>query len=399
MIQLAEAPAPIDVTAAPTLKQRLASVDVVRGAVMVLMALDHVRDYVTKLRFQPEDLQQGSAALFATRWVTHFCAPAFFLLAGVGIGLAMQRGKSAAAMSRYLVSRGLWLLVLELIITPIGWQFGFDLVPAFALVLWALGWSMIVMAALVHAPQVMVAALAAALIVGHNLLDGVRPDAFGAFAPLWQFLHVPGFIIPGMLFGGYPLIPWVAVMALGYLLANAYQWDSQRRRRMLVLVGVAAIAAFIVLRAMNGYGNSTPWSSQRTPALTVASFLNVRKYPPSLLYLLMTLGPILIALALTERARGAVARWLAVYGRVPLFFYVGHIFVAHLAAMALALLQSGQLRRVPIIHDPAAIPASHGVGLPGVYLAWAIVVLLMYYPCLRFARLKETRSEWWIRYL
>ena len=399
MIQLAEAPAPIVVPVAPTPKQRLASVDVVRGAVMVLMALDHVRDYVTKLRFQPEDLQQGSAALFATRWVTHFCAPAFFLLAGVGIGLAMQRGMSAAALSRYLVTRGLWLLVLELIITPIGWQFGFDLVPAFALVLWALGWSMIVMAALVHAPQVMVAALAAALIVGHNLFDGVRPDAFGAFAPVWQFLHVPGFIIPGVLFGGYPLIPWVAVMALGYLLANAYAWDVQRRRRMLVLVGIAAIAAFIVLRAMNGYGNTTPWSSQRTPALTVASFLNVRKYPPSLLYLLMTLGPIFIALALTERARGAVAKWLAVYGRVPLFFYVGHIFVAHLAAMALALLQSGELRRVPIIHDPAAIPASHGVGLPGVYLAWAIVVLLMYYPCLRFARLKETRREWWIRYL
>ena len=399
MIQLAEAPAPIDVTAAPTLKQRLASVDVVRGAVMVLMALDHVRDYVTKLRFQPEDLQQGSAALFATRWVTHFCAPAFFLLAGVGIGLAMQRGMSAAAMSRYLVTRGLWLLVLELIITPIGWQFGFELFPAFALVLWALGWSMIVMAALVHAPKAMVAALAAALIVGHNVFDGVRPDAFGAFAPLWQFLHAPGFIIPGVLFGGYPLIPWVAVMALGYLLANAYQWDTERRRRMLVLVGVAAIAAFIVLRAMNGYGNSTPWSSQRTPALTVASFLNVRKYPPSLLYLLMTLGPIFIALALTERAGGAVAKWLDVYGRVPLFFYVGHIFVAHLAAMALALFQSGELRRVPIIHDPAAIPASHGVGLPGVYLAWAIVVLLMYYPCLRFARLKETRREWWIRYL
>ena len=399
MIQLAE-PAVRTFSTAPTAPaSRLTSVDVVRGAVMVLMALDHVRDYVTNLRFQPEDLQRASAALFATRWVTHFCAPAFFLLAGIGIGIAMRRGRTAAEMSRYLMTRGLWLLALELVITPVGWQFGFDLVPAFALVLWALGWSMIVMALLVHAPRSAVAAFSGVLIVGHNLLDGVRSEAFGRLAPLWQFLHVPGFIVPGGLFGGYPLIPWVAVMALGYLLAEAYGWDAERRRRTLIVAGLGAIAAFLLLRAIKGYGGPVAWTAQRTTALTIASILNLRKYPPSLLYLLMTLGPILVALALAERARGASARWLAVYGRVPLFFYVGHIFVAHLVAMGLALVQSGELRRVPIIHNPAAIPASHGVNLPGVYVAWAIVVILMYYPCLRFARLKETRRDWWIRYL
>jgi uncharacterized membrane protein len=380
-------------------RARIASVDVVRGAVLVLMALDHVRDYVTILRFQPEDLSRATAALFATRWVTHFCAPAFFLLAGIGIGIAANRGAPPRDSSRYLITRGLWLLVLELVITPIAWQFGFRLVPAFALVLWALGWSMIVMGLLVFMPRTVVGVLSVIVIAGHNLFDGVRPDSLGALAPLWSALHVPGFVIPGVLFVGYPLVPWFAVMALGYVLAGAFTWEDASRRKLFVVLGVAAIALFIALRGMNGYGNTFPWSEQRTAALTVASFLNVRKYPPSLMFLLMTLGPVLVALALAERARGWFADWLAVYGRVPLFYYVGHIAVAHLVAMGLALAQSGELRRVPIIHDPAAVPAAHGVGLVGVYIAWLIVVALMYYPCREFARLKETRTNWWVRYL
>jgi len=380
-------------------RARIASVDVVRGAVMVLMALDHVRDYVTNLRFQPEDLTQGTAALFATRWVTHFCAPAFFLLAGIGIGISANRGAKPRDLSRYLIARGLWLLVLDLVITPIGWQFGFRLVPAFALVLWALGWSMIAMALLVHLPRALVGVLSVVVIAGHNLFDDVSPESLGALAPIWTALHVPGFAIPGVLFVGYPVVPWFAVMALGYVLAGAFTWKDVSRRRLFLILGVAAVALFIVLRAMNGYGNSFQWAAQRTPALTVASFLNVRKYPPSLMFLLMTLGPVLVALALTERARGRFADWLTVYGRVPLFYYVFHIAVAHVVAMALALAQSGELRRVPIIHDPGAVPASYGVGLVGVYIAWMIVVLLMYYPCREFARLKETRTDWWLRYL
>ncbi len=378
---------------------RVRSVDVVRGAIMVLMALDHVRDYVTELRFPPENLARGTAALFATRWVTHFCAPAFFLLAGVGIGIARDRGQSPAALSRYLVTRGIWLLVLDLVITPIAWQFGFRLIPAFAIVLWTLGWSMIVMALLVHLPRRVVATIALVLIAGHNLLDGIRPEALGAFAPLWQVLHVPGFVVPGKLLVLYPLIPWVGVMALGYVIAAVYSWDASRRRKLLASCGVAAVIVFVLLRSVNGYGNPAPWTAQRTPALTVASFLNVLKYPPSLQFLLMTLGPVLIALSLTERARGKFADRLTVYGRVPLFFYVGHIVAAHAVAMALALAQGGELRRLPIVHNPGAIPEWYGVGLAGVYVAWLIVVLLMYYPCRQFARLKETRSDWWLRYL
>src|SRR5687768_6366432 len=190
------------------LQSRVLSVDVVRGAVMVLMALDHVRDYVMNLRFPPENLARGSTALFATRWVTHFCAPAFFLLAGLGIGIAMQRGKSRGEMSRFLLTRGLWLVILELTITSVGWRFGFDLLPLFGVVLWALGWSMVVMAALIHLPRGMVGAIGVLMIVGHNLLDGVRPETFGAWAPLWHVLHAPGFAVPGKLLIAYPLIPW-----------------------------------------------------------------------------------------------------------------------------------------------------------------------------------------------
>ena len=212
---------------------------------MVLMALDHVRDYVTDVRIRPEDLSRASVALFATRWVTHVCAPAFFLLAGVGIGISMSRGRSPAHKGRMLLTRGLWLVVLDLTVSAVGWQFGFDLVPAFALVIWALGWSMIVMAALVHLPQSVVASLSLVAIALHNLLDGVRPDALGAFAPFWHFLHVPGFALPGTLFIAYPLVPWFAVMALGYVLAPIYGWPPARRRRVLIWSGVAATAAFV----------------------------------------------------------------------------------------------------------------------------------------------------------
>jgi uncharacterized membrane protein len=382
--------------AAPPLRVR--SIDVVRGAVMVLMALDHVRDWVTDVRFQPEDLARSSAALFATRWVTHFCAPTFFFLAGVGIGLARAKGGSGHGLTRFLLARGVWLLILELVITPIGWQFGFQLIPAFALVLWALAWSMIAMALLIRIRADVLAVLALAMIAGHNLLDPVRAEDLGALAIPWRLLHVPGFAIPGVLFTAYPLVPWVAVMALGSVAAAVYEWPAERRRRVLIGAGAAAIAAFIVLRAVNRYGNPAPWAAQRTAALTVASFFNVLKYPPSLDYLLMTLGPMLIALAAVENARGAVMRWLSVYGRVPLFFYVVHIFVAHAIAVLLALAESGTLRRIPVVTDPGSIPPWYGVPLPGVYLAWALVVALMYYPCRQMALLKNTRRDWWLRY-
>jgi uncharacterized membrane protein len=379
--------------------QRIAAIDIVRGAVMVVMALDHVRDWVSSARISPEDLSRASLALFATRWVTHFCAPTFFLLSGISIGIVQARSRSRAASSRRLVLRGAWLLVLELVITPIGWQFGFQLIPAFALVLWALGWSMIVMAVLVHVPVRVIAAAALLVIAGHNLLDGIRPESFGTMAWVWRVLHVPGFAIPGVLFVAYPLIPWVAVMSLGYALAVVYDWEATRRCRSLLWWGVAASALFVALRAVNGYGDPTSWSPQRTSLLTLASFLNVRKYPPSLDFLLMTIGPALVALAVAERVRGHLAGWLAVYGRVPLFFYVIHIFAAHAVAGLLAFVQGGELRRIQVVHNPASTPSWYGLPLPGVYVVWAFVVIVLFYPCRRLAAFKNRSTARWTRYV
>ncbi|MGH7679542.1 MAG: DUF1624 domain-containing protein, partial [Gemmatimonadaceae bacterium] len=321
------------------------------------------------------------------RWVTHFCAPAFCLLAGMGIGL-LGRTRGPAEMSRYLLTRGLWLIVLDLVITPIGWRFSLSILPAFALVLWALGLSMILMAGLIHLPKALVAAIALVAIAGHNAFDAVQPQSLGAFGPWWLVLHGPGFAIPGKLLIAYPLVPWFAVMALGWVLSDVYSWEPARRRQFFIWCGVGAVVLFVALRAFNAYGNTFPWTTQRTFGLTVASFLNLRKYPPSLQFLLMTLGPTLVALAFAERARGRVADWLAVYGRVPLFYYVGHIFVAHALAMALMLVQGGELRTVNVITDQGSLPEWYGLSLPGVYAAWAIVVATMYYPCRWFGKLK-----------
>lgn len=379
-------------------RARVDAIDIVRGLAVVLMALDHTRDYTTALRFQPEDLSQTSLAVFLTRWVTHVCAPTFVLLAGVGIGLASRR-QAPVALRRFLVTRGLWLLVLELVVTPIGWQFGFEPLPAFALVLWALGWSMIVMAALVGLPSRVVGVLGAVLVAGHNLADGVRPEAFGALAWLWQALHVPGFLWPGGIFIGYPLLPWLGVMMLGVAAADLWTWEGDRRRRLLVTAGATSLVLFALLRAMNGYGNPAPWRPQASMALTVVSFLNVLKYPPSLQFLLMTLGLTALVLAAAERGRGAIARVLATYGRVPLFFYVAHIFVVHAVAVLVAFAQSGEWRRIQVVTHPEAIPPWFGLSLPGVYVAWACVVAALYAPCRAVDHCKSTRAAWWWRYL
>ncbi|HEX7937704.1 MAG TPA: heparan-alpha-glucosaminide N-acetyltransferase domain-containing protein [Gemmatimonadaceae bacterium] len=379
-------------------RDRLASVDIVRGAVMVLMALDHVREFVTNQRFQPEDLTRASVALFATRWVTHFCAPSFFLLAGLGIGLAMNRGKTAADMSRFLAVRGVWLMILDLTISDFGWGFSLHMAPVFAVVIWTLGLSMLCMAALVRIPRAAVLTLSLALIALHNLFDAVQPAQLGALAPAWILLHVPGFLVPGTFLSTYPLVPWVGVMGAGYVLASVYQWEPARRRSFLLWTGLAATALFVVLRATHSYGNPLLWTPQRTPELTAAAFFNVRKYPPSLQFLLMTLGPALVALSLAESARGRIADWVVTYGRVPLFYYCVHIYVGHVLAIALAAVQVGGLHRINILTEVDKLPAGYGVGLPGVYATWITVVVIMYFACRWFAELKATRSWWWLRY-
>lgn len=372
---------------------RIVSVDLLRGAIMIVMALDHVRDFFMVVPYQPEDLDKSNIALFLTRWITHFCAPTFFLLAGTGIGLTLIRGRTVAEASRFLLTRGLWLVFLEFTVVAIGWRFEFALIPIIPLVIWALGVSMIALALLIRLPSTAIIAIALIMIGGHNLLDGIKPETFGAFSPLWTVLHVQA-PIGDDIFIGYPLIPWIGVMALGFALADVYRWDVDRRRRFLLRAGTAATLGFIVLRATNLYGDAQPWSTQPTGVMTVASFLNASKYPPSLLYLLMTLGPMLIVLALLERAKGTVARWITVYGRVPFFYYILHIYLIHTLAVILARLQGSSAPAM--FGEGTQWP---GVGLGGVYLAWVVTILLLYFPCRWFAGLKARRKDWWLSYL
>jgi uncharacterized membrane protein len=377
--------------------QRVESVDLLRGMVMIIMALDHTRDYFSVLRFPPEDLSRATPLLFFTRWITHLCAPAFFLLAGLGAALSLSRGRSKKSLSWFLLTRGLWLMFLEATVMQFAWNFAWGF-PIFLIVIWALGLSMIVLAGLVFLPEMAVAAIALAMIFGHNLLDGIQPASFGSLAGIWNLLHAPGFAIPGKVFIAYPLIPWVGVMALGFALGRVYRWEPADRRRFLLRAGAGAIVTFLVLRGFNLYGNPAQWAVQDTPAMTVASFLNTLKYPPSLHFLLMTLGPAFILLALFERVRGKLADFAMVYGRVPFFYFILHIFIIHLLAYAFAVAQGGTGSFLGL--DISSYPEWYGTSLPGVYLAWAIVVLICYVPCRMYADFKRRRTDlMWPSYL
>ena len=391
---------------------RLESVDLLRGIIIVIMSLDHLREYLTYLAFPPENLSLTWPGLFFTRWITHFCAPLFFFLAGTGAYLAQKRGFDGPRISRFLWTRGLWLMVLEITIIDFAWAFR----PfAFAGVIWALGLSMVVMAAVVRLPVRWVAAFGLAMMFLHNLLDPIQPEALGRFGWLWKFVHAPGFIpiIPerGILLVLYVLVPWVGVMAAGFGLGALLQLPAQKRRRFMAAVGLAAIALFVMLRATNIYGNPSgtpfpgagPFVPQHSAAMSLVAFLNVEKYPPSLQFLLMTLGPGILALAAfdgIQSARNAIARVLIVFGRVPLFYYVIHIYAAHLIAIAVALACHQPTKRL-LDGSYFVSPPEPGYGhhLPFIYLIWILLNVALYFPCRRYAEYKRTHRQWWLSYL
>jgi uncharacterized membrane protein len=364
---------------------RLPGVDRMRGLVIVLMALDHVRLFLhgEALRFSPTDLAHTYPALFLTRFVTHYCAPTFALLAGVGAFLHLAKGRDPAKTRRFILSRGLWLIVLDVaFIGPI-FMGGFGKIGLGTL--WAIGGGLIALAALISLPARAVLAVGAAVLLFHDLLDGVRAADLGAFGPFWSLLHEPGalpFGLPGRM--GYPILPWIGVVALGFGLGPLFLEDVKRRAGLFLRVGFVMLCLFLALRAGNFYGDPRPWSVQATPVLTALSFIDVSKYPPSLLYALVTIGPALMLTPLLERMIGVAGGVLADFGRTPLFFYVLHLYV--LGAVALAL---GQ----------AIAPENGRTDLLGVYLAWIALVAALYPLCRWFARLKRRRDDWWLSYL
>ncbi len=380
---------------------RDATIDRMRGTVIVLMVLDHVRWFLSNARFDPSDPAQTAVPLFFTRWATHFCAPVFMMLAGVGAYLALGRGRDGRGLSRFLLTRGAWLVLLELTVARFGWAFNLDYHYSSALVLWALGWCMIALAVIVRLPRPVVAALAVGMIAGHNLLDGVMPGGWGRWAWLWTILHVPGPIElgPARFDVLYPLVPWLGVMAGGFALGPLFAKPPAERDRVLVRTGLVMTAAFLVLRLANGYGDPAPWTPQATSIRTVLSFLATTKYPPSLLFLLMTLGPALAALPVFARWRGSVAEVVRTLGRVPLFFWLLHVPLVHAIALLLSLTRYGMVVPWLVENPPAEPPPGYGYGLVVVYAVALGVVALLYPACRWFAEVKRRRRDPWLSYL
>ena len=380
-------------------RTRLDSIDLLRGLVMVLMALDHTRDFFGGSGANPRDV--AAPALFLTRWITHYCAPTFIFLAGLSAFLYGARGRSTGEVSRYLFTRGLFLVVLEFTVVTFGWTFAPFTPHVLAQVIWAIGMCMIVLSVLVYLPRAVIAAIALAMIAGHNLLDGIRAETLGSMAWLWTILHQQGLLKFGegaSAYVLYPLVPWIGVMAAGYALGPVFQREAGERRRLLVWLGGGITAGFILLRASNLYGDPAPWQMHDTGLATVLSFINCEKYPPSLLYLMMTLGPSLLLLAAFEGMRGRLAGWIAVFGRVPLFYYVAHIYLLHLLALAFVFATYSDVSWL-FADGPPRKPPGYGLSLPAIYAVWLGALMLLYPACRWFAALKQRRGEWWWSYL
>ena len=380
-------------------KERIISVDMLRGWVMITMALDHTRDYTTYYHFNAEDLTQTTILLFITRWVTHFCAPVFVFVAGIGTGLGGINGKSKKQLSHFLWTRGVWLIILEFTVIKLGWTFNFSDHTVVLQVIWALGASMLALAALIHLSHKWILAIGIVMVFGHNLLDGVNPASLGWLSPIVKILHVRSEINfgPIKILTIYPLIPWIGVMALGYVFAEFYRLEKKVRQEKMLILGVAVVSLFILIRGLNSYGNFKPWSEQSSFVMTLASFLNVAKYPPSLSYLLMTLGPTIILLVVFEKIRGWFSGFLIVFGRVPMFYYIVHIYLIHLIAVFLGLYQGFSVAEMAVKFR--FLPESYGFGLGVTYTVWLVVIAILYVLCRSYIRFKRGKTHPFFSYI
>ncbi len=387
-------------------KNRIKSIDMLRGVVMVIMALDHVRDYFhfDAYFFDPEDIAQTNVPLFWTRFVTHFCAPVFVFLAGTSAFFVGQR-RDKKSLSVWLLKRGLWLVIAELTVIKLAWMFKLDYSIILLQVIWVLGISMIFLAGFIHLPKKLMIGLALVAIFGHNLLDPIAPTDSVA-SGFWTFLHVFNIVDMGsfQVFVGYPLIPWIFVMPLGYYFGELYKpsYDSKLRIKRLFQLGLGLTILFFVLRTLNMYGDPQAWAQQDSLGMTIASYFNVTKYPPSLLYLLITLGPSILFLGLVENLQNQWTEKLVVIGRVPMFFYIVHIYAIHLLAVLAAMSTGFNFSDMVIDVWVTLQPELQGYGfsLWVVYLVWIVLTIALYPICSWYNNYKTNhREKWWLSYL
>lgn len=380
---------------------RLEIVDLLRGFVVVLMVLDHTRDYFheSALAFDPTQLEKTTPALFLTRWITHLCAPTFVFLAGVSVALQQTAGRPLPDVRSLLLTRGLWLIALELTLVSFGFNFAWPFF--FVQVIWAIGSGMVLLALLLPLGRRTILALGAGLVIGHQFLAPIEAGTLGPAALAWRLLLEPGLLdgAPGLVV--YPTIPWFGVMCLGYGLGNIFHLPAEARERRLLALGSAALAAFAVLRLSGVWGDPRPWVQDPSGARTILSFINVSKYPPSLLFVLLTLGSVALVAPALDRLRGPLRGLLLAMGRTPFFTYLLHIFIVHGAALA-----GGVLVGVPpaafvnFLGDPSRlIAADWGVSLGWVYLVWVGVVLSLYPASRWFAGIKRSKRSRWLAYL
>ncbi len=371
---------------------RINSIDILRGIVMVIMALDHVRDFFSDYQGDPTDLQHATTLMFFTRFITHYCAPVFIFLSGASAFLSMGKGRTVQQESFRLLTRGFWLILVEVTIVRLGWTFNVDYSLIILQVIWAIGVSMVVLSLLIYLPRLAILFIGLIMIFGHDLLDNLHPT--GAAGLFWQFLHIQGPVHYGhndTIFIIYPLIPWIGVMATGYCFGSLFRLPHAQRFRWQYIIGIGSILLFIALRLGNFYGDPSPWHSQAAWWRSILSFINVSKYPPSLLYLLITLGPAITLLPLLEKSTGSVSKIFTVYGRVPMFYYILHIYLIH----GLAIISSSIF-----FHGATISPFSHpGFPLWVVYAVWLLVVSLLYLPCRWFMGIKKSHRNWWLSYL
>lgn len=368
---------------------------------MVIMALDHTRDYFSDYYNDPTDLSQASTAMFLTRWITHFCAPIFVFLAGTSAWLSLSKGKTKKEGAFFLLTRGIWLIVLELTIVRAGWQFNVDYTQVFVQVIWAIGWSMIFLAGLIFLPRYLILSIGLLMIAGHNAFDSIHAGSFGEHAVWWNLLHEFG----NLHFNGwsfmviYPLVPWIGVMATGYCFGALFKKPEAERNKWLYTIGISAIVLFIIIRYTNAYGDNRPWAVQPVWWRTVLSFVNTQKYPPSLLYLLMTIGPGIILLPILEKMHNAAGRLFTVYGRVPMFYYILHIYLLHSMVLIGAWIMNIPFHYF-IDNDSLFNPKpGWGFSLPYVYAWWLLAVGILYFPCRWFMLIKLNHKKWWLSYI